>query len=87
MLALQIAAIVFLVLSAACLFGPQLVVYGPRAIPTLVRQPQARFVGGLLTSAAALALTAPYFGSAVSAGGQNMTLVMLDVFTMNFGLV
>ena len=87
MLALQIAAIVFIALSAAFLFGPQLVFYGPPALPRLVRQPQVRFLGGFLVTACALTLMAPYFGAAVSSGSENISLVMIDLFTMSFGLI
>lgn len=86
MLALQLLAIAFLALSAAFMFGPAFVLYGPRAMPTLMRDGQARFVCGFLGSAALLALVLPGFGSAVSSGGGAMTLVMADIFTMQFNI-
>ena len=84
MLALQVTAIFFVLLSAAFMFGPQLVVYGPRAAQQLARDEQARFVGGCLVSALALAFIAPYFASAVSSGGGTITLVMAELVTMRF---
>ena len=87
MLALQLLAITFLALSAAFMFGPVLVLYGPRTIPTLMRDAQARFVLGFLGSAAILALVMPQFGSALSSGSGAMTLVMADLFTMQFSPV
>ncbi len=87
MLALQVTAIFFVLLSAAFMFGPQLVIYGPRTLPQLARNEQARFVGGCLTSALVLVVIAPYFSSAVSSGGGAITLVMADLVTMQFGLV
>ena len=86
MLALQLLAIAFLVLSAAFMFGPALALYGPRAMPTIMRDGQARFFCGFLGSAALLALILPEFGSAVSSGSSAMTLVMTDVFTMRFNI-
>jgi len=84
MLTLQLTAIFFVLLSAAFMFGPQLVVYGPRALPQLAGNDQARFVGGCLTSGLVLTIMAPYFGGAVSSGGTAMTLVMADLLTMSF---
>ncbi|MHA7857594.1 MAG: hypothetical protein ACX94D_05860 [Henriciella sp.] len=86
MLALQLLAITFLALSAAFMFGPALVMYGPRAMPTLMRDGQARFVGGFLGSAALLALLLPGFGTAMSSGGGAITLVMTDLVTMRFNI-
>ena len=86
MLALQLLAIAFLVLSAAFMFGPALVLYGPRTMPTLMRDGQARFFCGFLVSAALLTMILPGFGSAVTSGGSAMTLVMADVFTMRFNI-
>lgn len=84
MLVLQVTAVFFVLLSATLMFGPQLVIYGPRALPQLAQSEQARFVGGCLTTALVLALLAPYFGDAVSSGGSAITLVMADVATMSF---
>ena len=86
MLALQLLAIAFLVLSAAFMFGPALVLYGPRTVPTLIRDGQARFFCGFLVSTALLTLVLPGFGSAVTSGGSAMTLVMADVFMMRFNI-
>ncbi len=86
MLALQLLAITFLALSAAFMFGPTLVMYGPRAMPTLMRDGQARFVGGFLGSAALLTLLLPSFGTAMSSGGGAITLVMTDLVTMRFNI-
>ncbi len=84
MLALQVTSILFLGLATALMFGPQLAVYGPRALPQLVRNDQARFVGGCLTSALVFALTAPYFGAALSSGGGAISIVMADLLSMSF---
>ena len=86
MLALQLLAITFLALSAAFMFGPALVMYGPRAMPTLMRDGQARFVGGFLGSAALLTLLLPSFGTTMSSGGGAITLVMTDLVTMRFNI-
>lgn len=83
MLALQVTSILFLVLAAALMFGPQLAVYGPRALPQLARNDQARFVGGCLTSAMVFAITAPYFGAALSSGSGAMSIVMVDLLNMS----
>jgi len=87
MLALQITAIFFVLLSAALMFGPQLVVYGPRGAQQLARDEQARFVGGCLVSALALAVTAPHFAGALSSGGGTITLAMAELVTMRFNPV
>ncbi len=87
MLTFQVIAAVLLFLSAACFFGPQLVIYGPRAVPLLLKQAQARFIGGFLVSAAILSIIAPHFGGALLSGGEVITLVALDLINMSFGLV
>ena len=87
MLALQLLAIAFLVLSAAFMFGPALAMYGPRALPNLMRDGQARFISGFLASITVLALVLPQFGSAIGSGGEAITLGMVDVFTMQFSPV
>jgi len=87
MLALQVTAIFFVLLSATLMFGPQMVIYGPRGLQQLARDEQARFVGGCLVSALALAIMAPYFAGAVSFGGGAMTLVMAELVTMRFNPV
>ena len=87
MLALQVTAIVFILLSAGLMFGPQLAVYGTRALPRLAQDEQARFVGGCLTSFLVLAVMAPYFTGAVNSGGSAMTLVMAELVTMQFSPV
>lgn len=87
MFALQVLAAVMLFLSAACFFGPQLVIYGPRAFPSMLKQPQAKFVGGFLVTACVFAVSAPYFGGAMLQGGQRMSMVALDMMSMSFGVV
>jgi hypothetical protein len=87
MLALQITAIVLLVLSFLLLFGPQVVAYGPRAIPALTRQREVRFVGGCLASLVVLAALLPSFGSAVVTGGQTMQMFAMELTGLSFGLV
>ena len=87
MLALQLLAAALLFLSAALFFGPQLVIYGPRAFPSLVKHPQARFVGGFLVTACVIAITAPHFGEAVLTGGARISMVALELATMSFGIV
>ncbi len=87
MLALQVTAIVFILLSGALMFGPQLAVYGPRALPRLAQDEQARFVGGCLTSVLVLAVMAPYFAVAFNSGGDALTLVMAELVTMQFSPV
>lgn len=87
MLALQVTAIAFILLSAALMFGPQLVVYGPRTLPRLARDEQARFVGGCLTSVLVLAVMTPYLAEAFGSGGSAITLVMAELTTMQFSPV
>ena len=86
MLLLQLTAIAFLVFSAAFMFGPQLVVYGPRAAMEMARQTEARFIGGFLTTAGVLAVAAPFIGQSLISGGNAMTLVVVDIFSMQFSL-
>lgn len=87
MLALQLIAFLFLALSVAFCFGPRLVVYGPRALGEMAQEGQVQFVGGCLASVLVLIVTAPHFGSAFSAGGQTVSVAMVDIFSMRFGLV
>lgn len=87
MLALQLLAVAFLCLSAAFMFGPMLVLYGPRTLPMLARDGQARFVCGFLISATVLTLIAPHFNASLSSGGSAMSLVVADLFTMQFSVV
>ena len=87
MLALQITAAILLVFSAACFFGPQLVIYGPSAMPAIWRKREAKFIGGFLVTASVFALTAPYFGSAMLSGGETITMVARDLLAMSFGVV
>ena len=84
MLALQIIAAIFMFLSAALFFGPQLVVYGPRAFPALAKQPQARFVGGMLATVLVAVLTGPYWIGAMHEGGRTMTVIALEVAALSF---
>ncbi|MEL6724814.1 MAG: hypothetical protein AAFP81_09590 [Pseudomonadota bacterium] len=87
MLTLQIIALVLLGVSAVLLFGPQLIVYGPKALREMVREGQVQFAGGCVTSLVMLVFAAPYIGSAFQSGGGAVTLVMIDIFTMQFSLV
>jgi hypothetical protein len=87
MLALQITAAILLAFSAACFFGPQLVIYGPRALPVLMKHRQVRFVGGFLVTACAFAVMAPHFGTVLVQGGDQITLVALQIFTMDFSVI
>lgn len=86
MFALQILAACLLALSAAFFFLPQIVMYGPRAVPALVNNGQARFVGGFFATALALTVTAPSLGSAAMFGGETVTMVAIDLFSMSFGI-
>lgn len=87
MLAYQLVAIALLLVSAAFMYGPQLIVYGPKAFPALVANGQAQFVGGCLVSALVIVLLAPHLGSAFSSGGGAITLVMVDLFTLDYSLI
>ncbi|MDJ0920244.1 MAG: hypothetical protein QNI84_03890 [Henriciella sp.] len=87
MLALQILAASLLALSAALIFMPQIVIYGPRALPMLAGNGQARFIGGFFVTALALTVSAPHLGSAAAFGGETVLLVAIDTFTLTFGLV
>lgn len=87
MLVLQITAIVLLILSVLLFFGPQIVTYGPRAVPALARQREVRFVGGCLASLVVLAALVPSFGSAVITGGQTIQMFAMELTGLSFGLV
>lgn len=87
MLALQIIAFALLVLSALLFVGPQIVAYGPRAIPAMMRQPEARFVGGCFASLIVMALIAPGFGAALMTGGETLQMVALELSGLSFGLI
>lgn len=87
MLALQLLASFFLLLSAAFCFGPRLAVYGPRAVSEMVREGQVQFVAGWLASVFVLILSAPYLGDAFSSGGSVLSVAMLDIYSMQFSLV
>jgi hypothetical protein len=87
MLALQLLALGFLALSAAFLFGPPLLIYGPKTARDMVRDGQMQFVGGCFASLIILVLTAPHIGTAFLTGGGAITLVMVDLFTMQFSPV
>lgn len=84
MLALQLTAFAFLLLSAAFMFGPQIAIYGARALPRLAENGQARFVGGVLLSITVFAAMAPQLGSAMTTGGDTMTVLVADLVLMNF---
>ncbi|MBR9833765.1 MAG: hypothetical protein GYB42_00910 [Alphaproteobacteria bacterium] len=87
MIVLQLLAAVFLFLSAALFFGPQLVIYGPQALPGLFRQRQARFVGGFLATVCVFAVTAPHFADAVIGGGVHMGQVAGGVSQLGQGVI
>ncbi len=87
MLAFQITAFALLVLAIACIYGPQLVFFGPRVLPVMMKQPETRFVGGFMASAMAFIVVAPQFGTILSQGGEAVTMVVLDIFSMSFGVV
>ncbi|MEL6858210.1 MAG: hypothetical protein AAFO74_07475 [Pseudomonadota bacterium] len=87
MLTLQIIAFVLLGLSALLLFGPQLVIYGPKMARQMSTTGQVQFVGGCWVSVLALSVMAPQIGAAMSSGSSAMSLVVIDIFTMQFGLV
>ena len=87
MLTLQLIAFALLGLSALLFFGPQLVVYGPKMARQMTSNGQVQFVGGCWLSVLALCVMGPQLGAAVSSGGNAMTLVVMDIFTMQFGLV
>lgn len=87
MLISQLTALAFLALSAAFLFGPRIAVYGTQAIRDMARDGQAQFVGGCLISAIVLVFTAPHLSYAFASGGNAVSLVIIDLFTMNFGTV
>ncbi|MEO1188438.1 MAG: hypothetical protein AAFW60_05135 [Pseudomonadota bacterium] len=87
MLALQLLASLFLLLSAALCFGPRLAVYGPRAARDMVREGQVQFVAGWFASVFVLILTAPHLGTAFTSGGSALSIAMLDIYSMQFSLV
>jgi len=87
MLALQILAVFFLFLAGALFFGPQLVIYGPRAVPAMVKHPQIRMAGGFLASLCILAVMAPYIGPAVVSGGETVTVLAINFATLSFSFV
>ncbi|GAB5458517.1 MAG: hypothetical protein Hens3KO_15470 [Henriciella sp.] len=86
MFALQILAFGFLCLSALLLFGPQLVAYGPKALPDMLKNDQVRYVGGFLTSALVLLISGPYLSAAMVSGGEQITLVAIDLVSMRFSI-
>lgn len=87
MFALQITAALLLTFSVLCFFGPQLIAYGPRALPVMLKQRETRFVGGFLATACAFAVTAPYFGTAMMTGGEIIADATIDIVTMTFAIV
>ncbi len=87
MLALQLLAAFFLFLAAALFFGPQLVIYGPRALPEIARNPQVRMAGGCLASLCILAIMAPHMGSALINGGETVTVLAVNFATLSFSLI
>ena len=78
MLALQLTAIVLILVSAALMFGPQLVIYGPRIAPTLAQDGSARLVGGGLTAALIMAIFGTQLAGDPASGGEVIRIVMTD---------
>lgn len=87
MLTLQLIAFVLLGLSALLLFGPQLIIYGPKMARQLTTNGQAQFVGGCWATVFILCAMAPQIGAAMTSGTSAMSMVVVDIFTMQFGLV
>ena len=87
MLVMQVLAGVFIVLSAACFFGPQLIIYGPKSFATLKRDRYARGIASSLVMISVLAVVAPFYGPAALDGGQLVSAVAFDIFTLDYGLV
>lgn len=87
MIVLQLLAAIFLFLSAALFFGPQLVIYGPHVLPDMFKQHQARFVGGFLATVCVFAVTAPHFANAVIGGGHNMAHVAGGTINLSHGVI
>lgn len=86
MLLLQLLAAVFLLFSAFCFFGPQIAIYGPNAIRAMARNRQARGVASTLVMISVLAIFAPYYVPATLDGVGSVTLVALDIFTLDYSL-
>lgn len=87
MLALQITAIVLLTLSVLLFIGPQIIMYGPRAIPALARKKEVHFIGTCFASLAVLAVIAPTLGTALSTGGATIYAMAVELSNMSFGLI
>ena len=84
MLILTLIAGVFLFLSAALFFGPQLYIFGPQILPELARKPEVRFVGAALVTATAFLLLSPALGSALISGGNTVQLMAEAVLGLTF---
>jgi hypothetical protein len=56
-------------------------------LPVLMKHRQVRFVGGFLVTACAFAVMAPHFGTILVQGGEQITLVALQIFTMDFSVI
>ncbi|MEM1086279.1 MAG: hypothetical protein AAGH90_01000 [Pseudomonadota bacterium] len=87
MLALQITAMFFIALAAALFFVPQIVAYGPRAVPALMSRPEVRFIATSFASLVVLAAIAPSFAEAVAIGGSTIYATAIELTNMNFGVV
>lgn len=87
MLALQITAYVLIGMSVLLFFGPQIIAYGPRAVPALTRRKEVHFVGGCFASLLVLVAIAPTMGTAISTGGATIYAMAVELSGMNFGLV
>ncbi len=82
---MMILAALFLGLSAALFFGPQLVAYGADDMRNALRRPEAfTILGGLLT-AFVLLLFAPHAGSALISGGEAVQVVTTKIMGLSFG--
>lgn len=87
MLAFQLVSIVLLVVSAALMFGPQLIIYGCRGASAMVRDEQAQFVAGCLVAAFLFVLLAPHIGTFAPSGGLAMTLIIADLGPVTYSLL
>jgi hypothetical protein len=87
MFVFQVLATVLLIFSAACFFGPQLVIYGPRAFFALSRRREARFVAGFLVTVMGFIALAPTASDALVSGGETLLAMALETATLSFGLI
>ena len=85
MLALQLIAIVMILLSAALMFGPQLVIMARVSLRLWRKMVRARLVGGGLTAALVMAVFGPQMVADPSAGGEVIRIVMTDGTGLSIG--